>query len=164
MNNDLKHDIELYPPNVFKTLLDHEVNKSRRYGDSLTLIHLAVETDPATAEVQHSAEVFTINVLNVHLRDADIPCKQGNEFLILMPFTSAPGARTACERLRRLMTVEHQTYDRVSFQLSAFIGMATMPVDHLTSSNELAENASKSLHYAQTNRLTSVAVFSEIYK
>ena len=164
MNNDLTHDIELYPPNVFKTLLEHEVNKSRRYGDSLTLIHLAVETDPVTAEAQHSAEVFTINVLNVHLRDADIPCKQGNEFLILMPFTSAPGARTACERLRRLMTVEHQTYDKVSFQLSAFIGMATMPVDHLTSSTELAENASKALHYARTNRLTSVAAFSEIYK
>lgn len=164
MNNDLTHDIELYPPNVFKTLLDHEVNKSRRYGDSLTLIHLAVETDPVTAEAQHSAEVFTINVLNVHLRDADIPCKQGNEFLILMPFTSAPGARTACERLRRLMTVEHQTYDKVSFQLSAFIGMATMPVDHLMPSNELAENAAKALHYARTNRLTSVAAFSEIYK
>lgn len=164
MNNDLTHDIELYPPNVFKTLLDHEVNKSRRYGDSLTLIHLAVETDPATAEAQHSAEVFAINVLNVHLRDADIPCKQGNEFLILMPFTSAPGARTACERLRRLMTVEHQTYDKVSFQLSAFIGMATMPVDHLMPSNELAENAAKALHYARTNRLTSVAAFSEIYK
>ena len=164
MDNDPRHDIELYPPDVFKTLLDHEVNKSRRYGDSLTLIHLAVETDPANAEAQHSAEMYTINVLNIHLRDADIPCKQGNEFLILMPFTSAPGARTACERLRKLMTVEHQTYDKVSFRLSAFIGLATMPVDHLASSNDLAENASKALHYARTNRLGSVAAFSEIYK
>lgn len=164
MDSNPVHDIELYPPSVFKTLLEHEVNKSRRYGDSLTLIHFAVETEPATDEAKHSAEVFTINALNIHLRETDVPCKQGNEFLILMPSTSAPGARTACERLRRLMTVEPQTYDKVSFQLAAFIGLATMPADHRMSGVELAENASKALHYARTNRLTSVAAFSEIYK
>ena len=164
MDNTTGHEIELYPPDVFKTLLKHEVNKSRRYGDSLTLIHLAVETDPATPQAQHSAEVFAINALNIYLRDTDIPCKQANEFLILMPSTSAPGARTACERLRKLMTVEQQTYDKVSFKLSAFIGMATVPVDHMMSSEELEESASKALQHARTNHLTSVVVFSETYK
>ena len=164
MDNMPVHEIELFPPEVFKTLLKHEVNKSRRYGDSLTLIHLAVETDPATLEALHSAEVFIINVLNIHLRDTDIPCKQGNEFLILMPSTSAPGARTACERLKKLATIEQQTYDKVSFALSTFIGLATMPVDHLMSSEELAENASKALHHAQNNRIASVVAFSESYK
>jgi hypothetical protein len=164
MDNTNVHEIELYPPDIFKTLLKHEVNKSRRYGDSLTLIHLAVETDPRTPESQHSAEVFTINVLNVHLRDTDIPCKQDNEFLILMPSTGAPGARTACERLRKLMNIEHQTYDKVSFELAAFVGMSTMPVDHLMSSEELAEQASKALQHARMNRLASVVVFSDFYK
>jgi GGDEF domain-containing protein len=162
MSSTLTHDIELYPLDVFSTLLDHEVNKSRRYGDSLTLIHLAVETNPVNLEAQHSAEVFTINALNIHLRDTDIACKQGNEFLILMPSTSAPGARTACERLKRLMTVEHQTLDRVSFNLSAFIGLATMPIDHSLSSHDLAGNALKALQHARTNHITSVVAFSEI--
>lgn len=164
MDNMTVHKIELYPPEVFKTLLKHEVNKSRRYGDSLTLIHLALETDPTTTQAQHSAEVFAINVLDVHLRETDIPCKQDNEFLILMPSTSAPGARTACERLRKLLHVEHQTYDKVSFELSAYIGMETMPTDHLMSSDELEEHASKALQYARINQLTSVVVFSESYK
>lgn len=164
MDNATAHEIELYPPDVFKTLLKHEVNKSRRYGDSLTLIHMAVETDPATTQAQHSAEVFAINALNIYLRDTDIPCKHANEFLILMPSTSAPGARTACERLRKLMTVEQQTYDKVSFKLTAFIGMATVPVDHMMSSDELEQNASKALQHARTNHLSSVVVFSETYK
>jgi hypothetical protein len=164
MGNTTVHEIELYPPDVFKTLLKHEVNKSRRYGDSLTLIHLAVETDPATPPAQHSAEVFAINALNIYLRDTDIPCKQENEFLILMPSTSAPGARTACERLRKLMTIEQQTYDKISFKLSAYIGMATVPVDHMISGEELQENAAKALQHARTNQLTSVVVFSETYK
>lgn len=164
MDNITSHEIELYPPEVFKTLLKHEVSKSRRYGDSLTLIHLAVETDPPTPQAQHSAEVFAVNVLNVHLRETDIPCKQDNEFLILMPSTSAPGARTACERLRKLMNIEHQAHDKVSFELSAFIGLETMPADHMMSSDEIEEHASKALQHARTNHIQSVVVFSDFYK
>lgn len=164
MENTTVHEIELYALDVFKTLLKHEVNKARRYGGSLTLIHMAVETDPATAQAQHSAEVFAINALNIYLRETDIPCKQANEFLILMPSTSAPGARTACERLRNLMTIEQQTHDRVSFKLNAFIGMATVPVDHMMSSEELEQNASKALQHARTNHVTGVVTFPETYK
>lgn len=164
MANTTVHEIELYPPDVFKTLLKHEVNKSRRYGDSLTLIHMAVETEPATTQAQHSAEVFAINALNIYLRETDIPCKRENEFMILMPSTSAPGARTACERLRKLMTIEQQAYDKISFQLNAFIGMATVPVDHMMSSEELEGNAAKALEHARTNHLMSVVVFSETNK
>ena len=164
MENALEHEIELYPPETFKALLDHEVNISRRYGDSLTLIDLVVETEPANSEAMHSAEVYTINALNLHLRDTDIPCKKGNEFLVLMPSTGAQGARTACERLRKLMTIAPQAYDKVSFKLSAFIGMATLPIDRSLSSDGLAQNASQALQHARTNQLMSVVAFSEIQK
>jgi len=162
MENPSVHEIELYPPESFKTLLDHEVNISRRYGNSLTLIDFVVETDPANDETQHSAEVFAINVLNLHLRDTDIPCQKGNEFQILMPSTAAHGARTACERLRDLMTLTPHELDRVSFKLSAYIGMATLPNDRSVTSDGLAQNASLALEHARTNRSKSVVSFSEI--
>jgi len=162
MRNSLLHEIELYPPETFKTLLDHEVNKSRRYGDSLTLVDFVVETTPVDVQAQQGADLFTINVLTIHLRDTDIPCKKGNEFLILMPATAAPGARTASERLRKLMTAEHQIDDRISFALSVFVGMATLPIDRSVSSDGLLQNATKALEYAQTNRLSHVVSFSEI--
>ena len=164
MQNAPTRKIELFPPEVFKVLLDHEVNKSRRYGDSLTLIDLLIETDPVSPEAQHSAEVLAIKILNVHLRDADIPCKRENEFLILMPSTSAPGARTSCERVRKLIPPEHQLDNGISFKLSTFIGMATLPIDHSLSSDELSKNASLALQHARTNRLTNVIAFSEILK
>ena len=141
MENPLAHDIELYPPETFKALLEHEVNRSRRYGDSLTLIDLVLETDPSSAQAQHSAEVFTINALNLHLRNTDIPSKAGGEFMILMPATGVQGARTACERLKKLMSLEPQTYDRVSFKLSVFIGLAALPYDGSVFSDELMQNA-----------------------
>ena len=163
MQDALLHEIELYPPESFKILLDHEVNRSHRYGDSLTLVDMVVETSPANPHTQHSAEVFTINALNIRLRNADIPCKKGNEFLILMPATGASGARTACERLKRVMDIEPQAYDKVSFKLSVFIGMATLPYDDRSvSSDKLMQYASQALRHAQTNQLTRVISFSEI--
>ena len=156
------HEIELYPPEIFKTIVDHEVNRSRRYGDSLTLADLIVETDPMNVEAQHHAEVFTINELNLQLRETDIPCKKGNEFLILMPATGAQGARTACERLRRLLTTEQQTQDEVTFKMFSFVGLATLPIDRSVSSDGLIENAAKALQHARVNRLARVVSFSEI--
>ncbi len=162
MQNVSMDKIELFPPDIFKTMLDHEVNKSRRYGDSLTLIDLLVEAEPSTPETQHSADAIAIELLRLHLRDADIPCKRNNEFLILMPSTGAAGARTAFERIRKLMSAEHLTGDGVSFKLTTFSGMATLPHDRPTSGDELSKDASLALQHARTNHLNSVIAFSDI--
>ena len=162
MENALGHEIELYPPETFKALLDHEVNRSRRYGDPLTLLHLAFEAEPADPETLRSAEVFTMNVLNLRLRDTDIPCKEGNDFLVLMPSTDEQGGRTACERLEQLFNVERQTYDRVSFKMSAFIGMATLPGDQSISGKTLLDHALEAERHAHANRLKNTVVFSEM--
>jgi hypothetical protein len=162
MEPSFDHDIELYPPESFQTLLDHEVNRSRRYGDPLTLLDLVFETNPENPETQHSAEVFTMNILNLRLRDTDIPCQKANEFLVLMPSTDEQGGRMACERLEKLFHIEHQTYDRVSFELSAFIGMATLPGDRSISGEKLLDNASEALQYARDHRMTSTVIFSEM--
>ncbi len=162
MENALVHDIELYPPETFRILLDHEVNRSHRYGDSLSLIDLVVETDPRDERAQHSAEVFTINALNLYLRTTDIPCKKGNEFLILMPASGIEGARSACERLTKLMNTEPQSFDRVSFRLLVFMGLASLPYDRSVSSDGLIQQAAKALQYARTRQLKSAVSFSEI--
>lgn len=162
MEDFLDDNIELYPPESFNILLDHEVNRSRRYGEPLTLLELTFETHPDDAQTQHSAEVFTINVLNLRLRDTDIPCKKGNEFLVLMPSTDEQGGRIACGRLEKLFNIEPQSYDRVSFEMSAFIGMATLPGDPSISSNQLIQNALQALQYARENRLKNAVIYSEM--
>lgn len=165
MENTLVHEFELYPPETFKALLSHEVNRSHRYGDSLTLVHLTVEAKPASPENQHSAEVLAIDALNVHLRTSDIPCKQSNEFQILMPATGAQGAFIACERLRKLITTQSQSNGKLAFDMHVFMGMATLPNnDRSVSSDKLAQNAAQALEHARANQLTSVVRFSELVK
>lgn len=162
MEDLFDQNIELYPPESFNILLDHEVNRSRRYRDPLTLLELTFETNPNDAQTQHSAEVFTINVLNLRLRDTDIPCKKGNEFLVLMPSTDEQGGRIACQRLENLFNIEPQSFDRVSFEMSAFIGMATLPGDDSISSNQLTQNALQALQYARENRIKNTVIFSDM--
>ena len=162
MENALTHEIELYPLESFKTILEYELHRSRRYKEPLTLIHVAVEADPNTPQTQHSAEVFAINVLNLQLRETDIPCKTGSEFLVLAPATGEQGARIACERLESLFTVMHQTYDRVSFQLSAFIGITSTDGTSATPANKLLQQASTAMQHARVNRLKRAILFSEM--
>lgn len=162
MDHIFEHEIELYPPETFQTLLEHEVNMSRRYGKPLTLIHLIVEAEPSNPQTQHSAEVFTINVLNLQVRETDIPSKKENEFRVLMPSTDEIGGRVVCERLEKLFNVERQTYDRVSFKLSTYIGMATLPGDDSLTSMQLMRNAFQALQYARAEHTTKAVVFSDI--
>ena len=162
MKNPPVHEIELYPPETFNVLLEHEVNKSRRYGGPLTLIHLAIEPEPSTPGTRHSAEVFVINVLNLQVRNTDIPCKKGNEFFVLIPSTDEQGGRIVCERLEEMFNVEHHTYDRVSFQLSAFIGMASLPGDPSVTGSDLMKNAAEALQHARAHKLKTTVTFSDL--
>ena len=162
MDKEFVHEIELYFPDAFKTLLEHEVNRSRRYKNPLSLIHLCVEAEPDTPQSRYSAELFAINVLNIHLRETDIPCRNGGEFLVLMPATDEAGGRVAGERLARLFDVKHQADDRLSFKFSVFIGIATLPGDKLLSSAKLLAQATKAMQYARGKQLAKVVIYSEI--
>jgi len=135
---------------------------SRRYGHPLTLIHLAVEVDSGGADAQYGAEIFAINALNLQVRETDVPCRQGNEFLVLMPSTDEKGARIVCERLENLFHVEAQVYDKVSFKMSTYIGVATLLGDRSISSRKLMNNAAHALKHARDNKLSETVVFSDL--
>jgi hypothetical protein len=162
MNHQLTHEIELYSLESFKTLLDHEVHRSRRYKTPLTLVHLAIETEPDLPNILHSAEMFTINILDVQLRDTDIPCRKGNEFLVLMPATFESGGRIACERLAKLFNEPHQTYDRVSFHMVIYVGMSSIPAGESLTSENLLHQAAKAMQHARENHIKIAVTYSDI--
>jgi len=162
MENDLEHKFELYSPEDFRKLLDHEIHRARRNGESLTLIHLVVETDSNNPRAQHGAEIFAINALNIEVRESDIPCKQGNEFLVLMPSTDEKGAQIVSERLEKLFNIEPQEYDKISFKLSTFIGMATLPGDRSITSQKLIQSARQAFEHAKAIRSSKAVMFSDL--
>ncbi len=161
-----KHEIELYPYETFYTLLEYETKRAKRYDDWTTLVRLAVEaeTSDKNQEPQFAAEVYAINVLNVQLRDVDIPCRINNEFLVLMPCTDELGAQIVCERLETLFRMEADIYEKVSFKLNAYIGVITLPSDKSLTSKRLMDGALQALDHARDNHSTKTVVFSELNK
>lgn len=162
MENVLVHEIELYSLDSFKTLLNHEVHRSRRYREPLTLVHIAIEADPATPDAQHSAEVFTINILNLQLRETDIPCLTSSDFVVLLPSTDEQGARVACLRLEELFRGNPQPFDRVSFKLSAFIGATSAIANKPLTGERLMQQAERAMQHTRSQRRTTPMFFSEI--
>ena len=162
MDTHFTNEIELYSLESFKTLLDHEVNRSRRYKTPLTLMNLVIETDPKSPEIQHSAEMFTINILDLQLRNTDIPCRKGSEFLVLMPATFEEGGRIACERLAISFNEPHQTYDRVSFKMVVYVGMSSIPAGDSLTSDNLLQQAAKAMQYARDQHIKTAVMYSEV--
>ena len=162
MNDDKMHETELYLLEVFNTLLDHEVRKVRRYKQPLSLIHIAVGAQPETPETQLCAELVTINTLDAELRDTDIPCRNGHQLLVLLPETDESSARNACERLGKLLHTSAQTDDGIAFQVSAFIGLASIGAKLPPTSANLSNAACKAMEHARLTQSRSAVVFSEL--
>jgi hypothetical protein len=162
MEQNLVHEIELYPIETFRILLEHEINRSRRYQQPLTLLHIAMETDPDDPQAHYSAELFAINILNLELRETDIPCKYRHQFLVLLPSTDEQGGLIACHRLEELFKGNHQPFDRVSFTLSAFIGMTSAIANRPISSSKLMQQAEIAMQEASDHGATNSVSYSEI--
>jgi hypothetical protein len=160
MEYDSTHDIELYLLEVFNILLAHEVRKSRRYKYPLSLVCIAVGAEPDTPETQHAAEMVAINALDVELRDTDIPCREGHEFLILLPSTDEKGAHKACKRLERAINTTDQTSTGASFQVFAYIGMTSIGDDLVVSPKMLIGNARSAMNHARASRSLKTVLFS----
>lgn len=162
MESDRTHEIELYLLEVFNTLLEHEVRKSRRYKDPLSLVCIAIESEPDTPQNQHAAEMVAINGLDVELRDTDIPCRDRHEFLVLLPSTDEKGAHNACERLERALNTTDRTNAGAAFQVTAYIGLASMRDGLVWSPKTLVENARSAMRHARANRSLTTVLFSSM--
>lgn len=162
MEQNITHEIELYLLEVFHTLVEHEMRKARRYKNPLSMICIAVHAEPDTPQNQHAAEMVAINALDAELRDTDIPCRNEREFFVLLPSTDEKGAYHACERLEMLLNTSDHTRDGAAFQMSAFIGLASMTRDLVISSKTLLENARRAMEHARTHRSLTTVLFSSL--
>lgn len=162
MTDTINHEIELYLLETFRVLLDHEIRTSRRYKHPMTLVHIALQVEPDMQQTRRGAEMVVINALDVELRDSDIPCMDGHEFLVLMPSTDEEGARSACDRLEKTLNATDQVYEDVTFQVSAFIGFASTSAEMTLPATKLKQQARAAMECARSNRSQRAISFSEL--
>ncbi len=97
----------LYNRNNFRLLLETEISRAKRYGNTLTLIMFDIDFFKKTNDKYgHLAGDMVLRDLGAftkkQIRDVDYPCRYGGEeFALILPNTERIGATVLAERLRK---------------------------------------------------------------
>jgi len=141
---------------AFRSRLDDEVRRARRYGTSLTCImadmdHLKPVNDAFGHGAGDRAIAAVAEVLRSQLRATDLGARYGgDEFVLLLPHTSAGDGRILAERLcQRLASAELPVGDR-KVSLRTSFGLAELgPVAGADDGAELVRHADEALYAAK---------------
>jgi diguanylate cyclase (GGDEF)-like protein len=141
---------------AFRSRLDDEVRRARRYGTSLTCImadmdHLKPVNDAFGHGAGDRAIAAVAEVLRSQLRATDLGARYGgDEFVLLLPHTSAGDGRILAERLcQRLAAAELPVGDR-KVSLRTSFGLAELgPVAGADDGAELVRHADEALYAAK---------------
>ncbi|PLY03349.1 MAG: GGDEF domain-containing protein [Desulfuromonas sp.] len=127
----------LYNHRQFKEFFDREMNRATRMARPLSLAMLDIDdfkkfNDEYGHAIGDQALVSVAEIINEHLRSADLPCRYGGEeFAIILPDTDPDEAAVVAERLRRVIEEEATKGLSVEVKLSitVSIGLSSYPKD-----------------------------------
>ncbi|HVP65886.1 MAG TPA: diguanylate cyclase [Anaeromyxobacteraceae bacterium] len=148
---------------AFRARLEEEVRRARRYGTPLTCIMADMDQlKPVNDELGHAAGDRAIaavaDVLRSELRTTDLGARYGgDEFVLLLPHTSAAEGHVLAERLcARLAATSLEAFGR-SIPLRASFGVAEMARADETP-GELVRRADEALYRAKRGGRGRVSV------
>ena len=152
---------------AFRTRLDDEVRRARRYGTSLTCImadmdHLKPVNDAFGHGAGDRAIAAVAEVLRSQLRATDLGARYGgDEFVLLLPHTSAADGRILADRLcQRLASSDLKVGDR-KVSLRTSFGVAELgPQDDDDSGTELVRRADEALYSAKRSGRGRVELYA----
>lgn len=125
MSGKAPNQSELYDESVFRTLMEYEVSRSQRYPTPLSLLRIGLALINPTQTEAANAPITLATMLNMGMRQADIPARAGNDFLVLLPHTNDVGARTLCERLLRITLGTQNTPLGFTSRVTICIGLSS---------------------------------------
>ncbi|MBI3739638.1 MAG: diguanylate cyclase [Chloroflexi bacterium] len=163
MKKDDAQGMTLYSWDVFKILLDYEVNRSQRYPNPLTLLDMSIEPQPNTPEIVKAAETNIAVLLNSRLRSADIPAHFKEDYFVLLPITDEPGGRAVCERMLSIFKGPFATEHGEPYTLSVRIGLTTSLGGSNLSAEVLIQQASSALKNALSQSSKLYVSYSDLH-
>jgi diguanylate cyclase (GGDEF)-like protein len=145
--------------------LSKEVDRSRRYGHSLSLIFLDLDhfkrvNDTYGHGMGDEVLQSTARAMESVCRDIDVAARMGGEeFAVLLPETDSEGARVVADRLRiEIAQRMHEPDGAEPFRVTASLGVATVEPGTETSVEELMQAADDALYDAKENGRNRVAL------
>ena len=154
----------LYNVRYLYQALDAEIRRARRYGSSVSVVFMDLDGFKLVNDAYgHRAGSVTLSeiasVITISVREADVIARfGGDEFVIMLPETSAQQATQMAERVREEIA-GHRFNGGVGadIYLTASFGVASFP-EHATESEKLIELADAAMYEAKISRKNSVRV------
>ena len=141
---------ELYDENVFKMLVEYEIARFQRYPSPISLLRIGLAPINPTQEEAANAPTALATMLNMRLRQADIPARIGNEFVVLLPNTDEISARVVAERLLRIAVGTINTPLGFSARVTICIGLACHSGGPIFTAERLMSDAEAALRQARS--------------
>jgi diguanylate cyclase (GGDEF)-like protein len=140
---------------AFRTRLDEESKRARRYRTPLTCVMVDVDhLKPVNDGLGHAAGDRAIAavaaVLREELRETDFGARYGgDEFVVLLPQTGAREGRNYAERVCARLRQTELLVDGRRVELTVSLGVACQTLDHLEGPDELVRAADAALYVAK---------------
>ncbi len=143
-------------------ILDHEINRARRYGTPLSLImydldHFKKVNDTFGHGVGDDVLKDVVRLVTANIRNIDVAARWGGEeFMVLLPQSDLAAAAKVAEKVRR--TIEDFRFDRVGTVTASF-GVSELEPDD--DADSLLNRVDKALYRAKDrgrNRVETLAV------
>ena len=153
----------LYNRRFFSVRLEEEMSRYRRFNHPVSLVLLDLDGFKAVNdEMGHVVGDETLRdvgqVLMKHSRGINVVSRYGgDEFAVLLVETSKAGARLYADRIRQILATYPFSHGRT---VTASFGIASLPDDEATTSEDLIRAADDALYTAKRAGKNQVAATS----
>lgn len=112
--------------------LDREIERTRRHGESLSLVAIEIdmEKDPRTRNIFYTVFRQLAKLVIDTIRIIDLAVRIGNRIIVVLPETDKIGSALFCKRLNELFKKHNFFFDDMGdFELTLDMGIVTYPAD-----------------------------------
>ncbi len=154
----------------FQQRLNEEIERSRRYGKSFTLLMLDLDhfkevNDTYGHPVGDKVLIETAKTLKTLLRSVDLAFRYGGEeFAVLLPETEVQGARIIADRIRQEIAEQSiLTQTGETLHITVSIGISEFPQD-ADQREDLISTADQALFASKRNGRNCLSLYREALK
>ncbi|RMG58866.1 MAG: GGDEF domain-containing protein [Gammaproteobacteria bacterium] len=142
----------LFNARHFRSLVDYEMERARRYGQDLSVIffdldHFKQVNDTHGHLIGSQVLQQIGQFLRTRTRRVNISCRYGgDEYVLLLPSTNKAGALTLAEKLRKELAEYPFVFDGIEpIRITASFGVASFPGDALNP-EKLLQQADRAMY------------------
>ena len=159
--NGTVRETGLYDSDVFRLLAEHELLRSHRYPNPLTLLYISLNLDEAKSEIAKNVKQLFAGILSSSLRLSDVPSHHGDDFVVLLPSTDETGGAAAAQRLIARLEGTRNFADGNLFKFYVHIGITTHPGGQKKSLDQMLNEAHIASQKAKRIGSQALSVFSD---